>query len=112
MPLILLTDTNPRLLLNANPRRKRLEIQMPSTVVNAGNTGRIHIGLGFQPETNVESTNSGEQLARGSAINEPQLGTLAEKYKQSVWARSTIANQTLVYSEEVEPEAKPVTPAV
>lgn len=101
--LIVLTTTNPTLLLNANPKRRRLNIQMQATDVDTNNTGRIHLGFGFQPTAAVNHQSQGDVLIQSAAIEEP-TGNLpiANRYKGAIWATSSQANQSLVVEEEVE----------
>lgn len=100
--IIILTTTNPTLLLNANPKRTRLSIQMQPSSIDAGNTGRIHLGYGFQPVATVNHASQGEILIQSSSIEEPQRDVpLSEKYKGAIWATSSAANQSLTVEEEV-----------
>lgn len=100
--LVILDTTNPTLLLNANPKRKRLTIQMQPSSVDANNTGRVHLGYGFQPTATVNHASQGEILIQSSAIEEPQgQALIANKYKGAIWATASAANQSLVVEEEV-----------
>jgi len=101
--LVKLTTTKPTLLLNANPLRKRFMIQMQPSSVDSNNTGRIHIGKGFQPVATVGHPSQGEVLIQSAVIEEYKRykeDTLP--YKGPIWAVSSKANQTLIVEEEVE----------
>ena len=101
--IILLSTTRPTLILNENPRRKRLTIQMQPFDIDANNTGLIHIGTGFQPVATVGHPSQGEIMLQGSAISEPEAGEkIGEKHKRSIWATSSVSNQTLLVEEEVD----------
>lgn len=105
MITINLTDTNPTQILNENPKRKRLRIQMQPFDIDANNTERIHIGFGFQPVATVANPNQGEVLLQGATIDEPQFtGQLTQNRKKIIWATSSKANQSLTIEEEVELE--------
>ena len=76
---------------------------MQPTDVDAGNTGRIHIGYGSQPVATVGHPDQGEVLLQSAAIDQPTSNLpLDEKYKQAIWATSSLANQSLTINEEVE----------
>ena len=100
MILVTLPTTTQYLLLNANPRRKRLLIQMRSTIVDANNSGNIKIGYGSQPNTGDANPTTGDMLTQGSYVdkNETQ-GTMAPAAKDAIWIYSSSANQTIDYEE-------------
>lgn len=101
--LINLDTTRPTLLLNANPLRLKLFLQMQPINVDNGNSGRIHIGKGFQPNSTVGDPNQGEVLLAGAAIEEiKQFEGDTRPYKGPIWATSSTANQTLVIEEVIE----------
>ncbi len=101
--LVKFATTNPTLLLNANPLRRRLFLQMQPINVDATNDERIHIGKGFQPSSSVGNPNQGEVLLPGSAIEEMKgfEGDI-RPYKGPIWATSSKQNQTMIVEEEVE----------
>lgn len=100
MSLIILTNTRPTLLLNDNPKRKGLKIQMQPSSIDGGNTGRIHIGRGFQPVATVNHAAQGEILIQGSYIDNPKGGEeLDAAEKKAIWATSSIDNQSLTVEE-------------
>ena len=103
MPLIILTTTDATLLLNANPKRRKLPIQMQAADVDANNTGRIHLGLGPQPSGVVGHPNQGLIIVPAAGIEEPSgISPIDERYKQAIWAVSSVANQSLTVDEETE----------
>ena len=103
MSVIILASTLPTLLLNPNSIRRKLAIQMQAADVDAGNTGRIHIGFGSQPVATVGHPDQGLILLQASSIEEPLSNLpLDKRYKQAVWATSSVANQSLTVDEEVE----------
>lgn len=109
MPVILLTNQRPTLLLNANPKRTRIMIQMQSSSVDANNSGRIHIAFGFQPVATVNHPSQGEILLQTAAIDEAETKgkKLGLRYKRAIWATSSQDNQSLVVIEEVAHEEEP-----
>ena len=101
--LVTFADTNPRLVLDANPKRVKLDIQMEAQSVNASNSGRVHIGFSFQPIATVGHTQQGLILVQASGILEPSTDRpLSDLYKGAVWATSSAASQTIVVEEETE----------
>lgn len=103
MSVLNLTGTDPVLLLNENPKRRKLTIQMQPYDVDNNNVGRIHIGYGFQPVATVGHGSQGEVLIGGSTILQPSTDApLDEKFKRAVWVTSSVANQTLIVEEESE----------
>lgn len=100
---IIIIGTLPTLLFNANPKRTKLKIQMQAQSVDANNTGRVHLGYGFQAVATVGHASQGDILIQTAAIEEPAGGgTIDTKYKRSVWATASAANQSLIIEEEVE----------
>lgn len=103
--VIILTTTRPTLILNENPKRKRIMIQMQPFDVDGNNTGLIHIGTGFQPVATVGHPSQGEILLQAGAIVEPAAGEkISERFKRTIWATSSLANQTLTVEEETNNE--------
>lgn len=103
MSLIILGDTAPTLLLNHNPKRRKLQIQMQPTDIDAGNTGNIRITFGHQPSTLAGGPAQGEALLQGSSIDQPSSSLpLDDRYKQSVLAISSQATQSITVQEETE----------
>ncbi len=100
--IITLSTTRPTLLLNENPNRRRIAIQMQPFDVDANNIGTIHIGFGFQPVATVGHASQGEVLLQGSVLSQPSAGEkLEDKHKRAVWATTATTNQTLIVEEEV-----------
>ena len=109
MPIIIVGTTQ-RQLLNPNPKRKRLVIQVQSTNVDVNNTGITFVGGGFQPQNTVSLPNADYALMQSDAIDQPTQGReLSEKWKQAIWATADTASQSLLVEEEVEEEIKTPT---
>ena len=103
MATINLTSTAATQILNENPKRTRLRIQMLPFDVDAGNTGRIHVGFGFQPIAVVGHVAQGEVLLQGAAIDEPPVsGKLSPDRKRIIWATSSQNNQSINVEEETD----------
>jgi len=90
------------LALNPNAKRRRLLIQMLASAIASGNTGRVHIGYGQQPQVIVGDPASGDVLTQGSYVdkNEEQ-GTMGPANKLSVWIRPVTDSATLEIAEEI-----------
>lgn len=109
MPIIRVS-TAQKLLLNPNPRRKRLLIQFQSSQIDAGNTGQVFVGFGHQPQSTVSDPAAGYPIKQSDAIVKPEAGEkLAEIFKQAVWAIGDAANQSLLVEEEWEEPEKPTS---
>lgn len=103
MATIILTSTDPTMLLDENPKRKRLRLQMQAADVDANNTGNIQIGFGFQPQATIGLPLQGEVLIASASIDEPPAGAnLSDARKKAIWARSSVANQSIIVEEEVD----------
>lgn len=103
MARVILSTTNPTLLLNPNKSRRYLLIQMLATSVAAGNTGRVHIGRGFQPVATVGHELQGEILIQSAAIEEKkQVAQDPLPFKGPIWATSSATNQELEVQEFLE----------
>jgi len=107
MPIIKVSQAQ-KLLLNPNPRRKRLLIQFQSSQIDAGNTGQVFIGFGHQPQSTVSDPAAGYPIKQSDAIVKPEAGEkLAEIFKQAVWAIGDADDQSLLVEEESEEPEKP-----
>ena len=103
MATIILAANTPTLLLNENPKRKRLRLQMLAADLDANNVGRIHIGFGFQPQAVVGNPAAGEILVPSASMDEPPAGAeISPDRKKAIWANSSVANQTMTVEEETE----------
>lgn len=101
--MIILVGTTSVLLLDSNPKRKRYTIQMQATQVDAANTGRVHIGKGYQPVATVGHNAQGEVLIQ-SAITEEykEFEGDHKPYKGPIWAIASAASQSLIIEEITE----------
>ena len=98
-------------LLDENPRRKRVVIQVQSTNVVAANTGITYIGAGFQPQSSPTLPLADYSLLQSDLINLPTQGQkLSAKWKRAIWAISDTAAQTLLVEEETEEEPPTAAP--
>jgi hypothetical protein len=96
MPRIRTIGTNPVQVAADNPDRRAYNLLMPATSVESGNTGRIHIGLGFIPSTVVGSPVQGHILTQGDQLRDEML--FADDYsvwRGSIWAVASVADQRL-----------------
>ena len=76
---------------------------MQPSGVDATNSGNIFIGYGQQPVGTVAHVSQGEVLVQSAYIDQPPGGaTLAERYKQAIWAVSSVESQSLIVTEEVQ----------
>ncbi len=100
MITVTLPTTTPFLLLNPNPKRKRLLIQMRSTIVDANNSGNVKVGYGAQPNTGDANPTTGDMLTQGSYVDKNEVqGTMPPAARESIWLYSSAASQTIDYEE-------------
>ncbi|MFA6495441.1 MAG: hypothetical protein WCV87_03770 [Candidatus Paceibacterota bacterium] len=103
MRVITLEANKATMIMDANPRRTKIVMQMQATEVDNNNVGKIFVGFGVQPVATVGNQSQGEVLLQASAIEQPSPGgTLNGKYKKSIWVVSDTVSQTLVFEEEIE----------
>lgn len=74
---------------------------MQPSSVDSNNTGRVHIGKGFQPNISVGDPNQGEVLIQSAYIEEiKEFEADLKPYKGPIWGRSSANNQTILLEEE------------
>lgn len=88
--------TTPVLALNANKNRNVWSITMQPSSVEAGNTGIVFVGRGFQPSPIVGSPSQGEIIKQADTIGESK--SFAEDnsvFKGQLWLISDTAGQVV-----------------
>jgi hypothetical protein len=75
---------------------------MPSTALFAGNTGRVHVGRGFQPSTDLASPIIGDIVVNGGEISEARQFKEEKIWQGDLWLTGSIAGQTVIVEEELE----------
>ena len=106
--MLRLVGTIAVLLKNANPKRTKFRVTMQPTSIDAGNTGRVHLGFGFQPTATVGHASQGFILIAATILEEPVGERVIEAYfKQSVWAIASAADQSVIVEEYTEEAPKP-----
>ena len=81
---------------------------MQPTSIVAGNTGRVHLGFGFQPTAVVGHASQGFILLAAAILEEPVTeAKIAGYFKNSVWAIASAADQDIMVEEYTEEEQKP-----
>lgn len=74
---------------------------MFSTGIQAGNTGRVHLGRGFVPNSTVGDPNSGDILVQGSEMSEVKEYEKDEIHRGEIWAIGSIAAQQISVEETI-----------
>ena len=98
-----LTSGVPTMILNPNAQRRRLVIQVLSTNVVAGNTGRVHLGYDFQPQTAAGNPAGGDILTQGAYVDKNEgVGTLAPAHKGQVWANAQVTDMVIDVAEDTD----------
>ncbi len=76
---------------------------MQPTSIDANNTGRIHVAVGFQPVATVGHASQGEILIQGASIEQPRAGeVISERWKGPIWATASATDQSITLEEEIE----------
>jgi len=92
--------TSPEIIANQNDKRASLSITMLPTSIEAGNTGRIHVGKGFPPSSTLGDPNQGDPLIQGEQVQEQeQFPDDPSLHKGQWWAVASIASQILIVDE-------------
>ncbi len=100
-----LADNTPTLVLNPQPNRSFLLIQLQSTSIDAANTGKIFIGYSRQPVATVGDPHQGDVLTQAAYILKTvKDGNLKEEHRGQIWIISDMANQTVLVEELTESE--------
>lgn len=101
--------TTPILLLNSNPNRTFWSVTFLPTDIETGNTGRVHIGKGYQPVATVGSPAQGEILLQGGETgDEAKFENDTSVFKGAVWATASTSGQIVEVNEAIMD--KKVTP--
>lgn len=88
--------TTPVLALESNKKRNVWSVTMIPSSIEAGNTGIVFLGRGFQPTPTVGSPAQGELLKQADTLSEAK--TFAEDtsvFKGQVWIVSDTADQVV-----------------
>lgn len=72
---------------------------MFSTGIAAGNTGRVHIGRGFVPNSTVGDPNSGDILVQGSEMSESKSYPEENIHQAEIWLVASAAAQQVSVEE-------------
>lgn len=109
MPRIITVGTDAVQLLAANPARVAWTVIMPATTIEAGNTGRVNIGLGFQPTTVVGAPDQGFILTASDQLRDAKVYEKDPSvWRGDVWARASAAGQR-VWADEAVTSQLPIT---
>jgi len=89
-----------------NPARVGWQVIMPATSIEAGNTGRVHVGKGFIPSTVVGAPDQGLILTANSQVGEEKLYESDRSvFLGSIWLLASIASQRVWVEEAISQEA-------
>jgi hypothetical protein len=75
---------------------------MLSVGIAAGNTGRIHLGRNFIPNTTVGDPNSGDVLVQGSEMSEVKAYADDEIFTHEIWAQASAAAQQIQVEQTIK----------
>lgn len=95
--------TTPTLLLNPNRKRNFWSVTFLPTDIVSGNTGRVHVGKGYQPVATVGSPQQGEILLQGGEVgDEAKYRGDTSVFKGQVWAVASAADQVVEVNEALD----------
>jgi hypothetical protein len=92
----------PVLALMGNIGRIAWRVTMPSTGIISGNTGRVHIGRGFQPSTDLTSPIIGDIVTAGSETREAKTFKDDRVFNGDLWLVATVAAQVVIVEEDLD----------
>jgi hypothetical protein len=98
----LTVGTSAVLALIGNQARVGWRVTYPATGIVAANTGRLHVGRGFQPSTDLASPIIGDMLQNGGELAEARQFKEEKIWQGDVWLIDTVAAQTIIVEEELE----------
>ncbi len=92
----------PVLALVGNQTRVGWRVSFPQTAIVAANTGRVHVGRGFQPSVDLASPIIGDMLLNGGEISEARQYKEEKIWQGELYVIATVAGQTVIVEEELE----------
>ncbi len=75
---------------------------MPSGGIIAGNTGRVHIGRGYQPSTDLTSPIIGDIVNPGGETREAKAFKEDRVFNGDLWLVATVAAQVVIVEEDID----------
>ena len=75
---------------------------MFSTGIEAGNTGRVHIGRNFAPTSTLGQPNTGDILVQGAEISEETTYPEEEVFRGDIWLTASAADQRVQVEETLK----------
>jgi hypothetical protein len=75
---------------------------MPSSAIIAANSGRVHVGRGFQPSTDLTSPIIGDMLTQGAEVSEVRQFKEEKIWQGDIWLIATVAAQSVIVEEELD----------
>lgn len=93
--------TTPVQVLTLDRNRLGWRITMFSTGIEAGNTGRVHVGRGFVPGNVLGQPNTGDVLVQGSELSEVKAYEKDVIHLAEIWLIASAADQRVSVEETV-----------
>jgi len=91
--------TTPVKVLSYNLRRISWRVTFLSSALAAGNTGRVHVGRNFAPNTVVGDPNSGDGILQSSEVKEAKVFENDTIFLGDLWLTASAANQQVSIEE-------------
>jgi hypothetical protein len=101
---VLAIGTTPVKVLSFNLNRNAWRVTMLSVTLAAGNTGRVHVGRNFAPNSTVGDPNSGDALLQAGEVKETRVFKDDTIFLGDLWLVASASNQQ-VSVEEVTKDA-------
>jgi hypothetical protein len=94
--------TTPALALMGNVGRIAWRVTMPSSAVIPANTGRVHVGRGFQPSTDFTTPIIGDFVSSGGEVREAKAFKEDKVFNGDLWLVASIAGQVVIVEEDLD----------
>ena len=100
---VLTIGSTPVLALTGNGTRRRgWRVTYISSAKIAGNTGRVHLGRNYAPNTTLGDPNSGDAITQSEERTEAKRFNDDHVFGGDIWLVATIATQQLEVEETLE----------
>jgi hypothetical protein len=94
--------TTPVLALMGNALRIAWRVTMPSSAIIAANTGRVHVGRGYQPSTDLTSPIIGDFVTQGGETREAKAFKEDRVFVGDLWLIASVAGQVVIVEEDLD----------
>lgn len=100
--LTVTVGTSAVLALMGNAGRIAWRVTMPSSGIIAGNTGRVHVGRGLPPSTDLTSPITGDMVVQGGEVRETKQFKEDRVFNGDLWLIASAAGQVVIVEEDLD----------